>query len=161
MSWRRLCAEVPEHAERVRASLCAQRHTILATLRADGSPRVSGMELDFFEGQLYFGCMRNAWKGRDLDRDPRFALHNCSTLETESSIGDSRLSGTAYRVTDQALLDRFATFLREEMDFEPPGGFELFSTELSEAVLISLEGEEMVFDTWKPGAGVRQARRTG
>lgn len=159
MSWQLLRNEAPEHAERVWASLSAQQHTILATLRADGSPRVTGMELDYFEDGLYFGSMPGSWKGRDLERDPRFSLHNGSTPETESTVGDSRISGTARRVLDQAVLQRFGAWMRAEMDFEPPGGFELFGTELTEAVLMRIAGEQLVFDVWRPGRGVRQLRR--
>ncbi|WP_020496892.1 pyridoxamine 5'-phosphate oxidase family protein [Sciscionella marina] len=159
MSWSILRAQAPEHAERIENALTAQQHTILATVRADGSPRVSGMELDFFEGELYFGSMPGAWKGRDLDRDPRFALHNCSTLEGEMTIGDAKIAGTARRITDSAVLDRFAAWLREEQEFDPSTGFDLFGTELTEAVLIRVVGDELVFDIWKPGEGVRQTQR--
>ncbi len=53
----------------------AGRHKTIATLRADGSPRISGIECEFADGELRFGSMARARKGVDLRRDPRFALH--------------------------------------------------------------------------------------
>ena len=51
----------------------AGRHKTIATLRADGSPRISGIECEFTNGDLRFGSMAAARKGADLKRDPRFA----------------------------------------------------------------------------------------
>ena len=51
----------------------AHRHKTMATLRADGSPRISGIEATFDDGELTFGSMAHTRKGADLRRDPRFA----------------------------------------------------------------------------------------
>ena len=56
----------------------AHRHKTIATLRADGSPRISGIEAAFENGDLIFASMPNARKGVDLHRDPRFALHSAT-----------------------------------------------------------------------------------
>lgn len=63
---------VPEFAQRVRARFDAHRHKTIATLRADGSPRISGVEATFDEGDLAFGSMPGSRKSTDLRRDPRF-----------------------------------------------------------------------------------------
>ena len=77
-SWRDFEAEVPAFAARVRERLDAHRHRTLATLRADGSPRISGIECEIEDGELQFGSMWRAVKALDLLRDPRFALHSGS-----------------------------------------------------------------------------------
>ena len=64
----------PELAGHARRLFDGGRHKTIATLRADGSPRISGIECEFVDGQLRFGSMANARKGADLRRDPRFAL---------------------------------------------------------------------------------------
>ncbi|HMD44562.1 MAG TPA: pyridoxamine 5'-phosphate oxidase family protein, partial [Acidimicrobiales bacterium] len=61
----------PAFAGRVRRLLDAGRHKTIATLRADGSPRISGIECEFSNGDLRFGSMAGARKGADLRRDPR------------------------------------------------------------------------------------------
>src|SRR5262249_2888142 len=75
----------PEFAQRVRALFDARRHKTIATLRTDGSPRISGIEAVFEDGELVFGSMPNARKGADLRRDPRFALHSATVDPVEGS----------------------------------------------------------------------------
>ena len=73
-AWTTIEQAEPEFAERVRKLFDAGRHKTIATLRADGSPRISGIECEFVDGNLRFGSMTGARKGADLTRDPRFAL---------------------------------------------------------------------------------------
>ena len=63
---------------RVRAAFDAHAHKVLATLRADGSPRVSGIEMQFVAGEPWLAGMPDSVKFADLRRDPRFALHSGS-----------------------------------------------------------------------------------
>jgi Pyridoxamine 5'-phosphate oxidase len=84
-SWQDVERAVPEFAGRVRALFDAHRHKTIATLRADGSPRISGIETVFEGGELVFGSMPNARKGADLHRDPRFALHSATVDPVEGS----------------------------------------------------------------------------
>jgi hypothetical protein len=74
-AWEDVEQAEPEFAARVRRLFDAGRHKTIATLRADGSPRISGIECEFADGELRFGSMPGARKGADLRRDPRFALH--------------------------------------------------------------------------------------
>src|SRR6476659_9246749 len=74
-AWDEVEQAQPGFAERVQRLFEAGRHKTIATLRADGSPRVSGIECEFVDGDLRFGSMTGGRKGADLHRDPRFALH--------------------------------------------------------------------------------------
>src|SRR5438067_12234198 len=74
-AWKAIEQAEPEFAGRVRRLFDAGRHKTIATLRADGSPRISGIECEFADGDLRFGSMSGARKGADLKRDPRFAVH--------------------------------------------------------------------------------------
>src|SRR5258706_14090566 len=71
----------------------------MAPLRADGSPRISGIETVFEDGELVFGSMPNARKGADLRRDPRFALHSATVDPGAGSEaqwpGEAKISGRA------------------------------------------------------------------
>jgi Pyridoxamine 5'-phosphate oxidase len=84
-AWRDVEQAEPGFAQRVRRLFDAHRHKTIATLRADGSPRISGIEAAFEDGELAFGSMPNARKGADLRRDPRFALHSATIDPVESS----------------------------------------------------------------------------
>src|SRR6476660_8161389 len=98
-AWQDVEQAEPEFARRVRALFDAHRHKTLATLRTDGSPRISGIETVFEDGELVFGSMPNARKGMDLRRDPRFALHSATVDPIEGAEarwpGDAKISGRA------------------------------------------------------------------
>lgn len=97
--WRDVEKAEPEFAQRVRALFDAHRHKTIATVRADGSPRISGIEAAFEDGELVFGSMPNARKGADLHRDPRFALHSATVDPVEGAEarwpGEAKISGLA------------------------------------------------------------------
>ena len=69
-AWKAIEEAEPEFAGRVRRLFDAGRHKTIATLRADGSPRVSGIECEFADGDLRFGSMSGARKGADLNARP-------------------------------------------------------------------------------------------
>lgn len=154
-SWREFEKEAPDLAARVRARFEATKHHVLATLRRDGSPRVSGTEVDFWRDDLVLGSMHNAVKARDLRRDPRFAIH---TNPGDGSMegGDAKIAGRAAEVTDA---NDIAAYVDDE---EPPEPFHLFRLDLTEAVLTSLhpEGDRLVIESWRPGEPVRRLERT-
>src|SRR4029078_4267848 len=89
----------PEFAARVRRLFAAGRHKTIATLRADGSPRISGIECEFTDGELRFGSMTGARKGADLVRDRRFALHRPTFHPVEGKErewpGEAKIAGRA------------------------------------------------------------------
>ena len=68
-TWEEFSAEAPELAAAARRGFQAARHHVLATLRRDGSPRVSGTEVDFRGPDLALGSMGGARKAADLRRD--------------------------------------------------------------------------------------------
>ena len=51
-SWTEFEAAQPEFAARVRSLMTTRKHLTMATLRADGSPRISGTEVEFAGGEL-------------------------------------------------------------------------------------------------------------
>jgi hypothetical protein len=103
-AWQDVEQAAPEFARRVRTLFDAHRHKTLATVRADGSPRISGIETVFEDGELVFGSMPGARKGADLRRDPRFALHSA----TVDPIEGAERNGRARRRSPvgRSLLDR-------------------------------------------------------
>ena len=96
--WQEIEAEAPELVARAQRLFDANKHKTLATVRRDGSPRISGIELIFADGQLWFGSMWEAVKALDLQRDPRFALHSAS--DGEDFQGDAKVAGRVEEVDD-------------------------------------------------------------
>jgi hypothetical protein len=144
-SWKEFEAAAPELAERVRERLDAHKHKTLATVRRDGSPRISGVETELRDGELWTGSMWQAVKARDLQRDPRFALHSGSD-EPSDWKGDAKLAGVAEEVTDAARR----------------GSSHLFRLDLREVSTVGLNDRRngLVIDVWTPDRGVRRIERT-
>jgi hypothetical protein len=149
--WIEIEQEVPELAERARAIFDGYKHKTMATLRADGSPRVSGIEADFWNDELWLGSMPGSRKGADLKRDPRFALHS-ATVDSELAEGDAKLSGRAELVTG-AGFDAYVAHLHESAEQVPEGAFDLFRADLTELVVIRIgdPSDHLVIETWRAG----------
>jgi hypothetical protein len=150
--------EEPDFAARVRASFDAHVHKILATLRADGSPRVSGIEARFMDGELWMSGMPRSAKFEDLRRDARMALHSGSD-EPDAFRADGKVSGRAVAVTDPTSRAAFAQFAAVPEELE---GFELFRVDLDQVVLtaVSEDKSALVISSWRPGQGLRRTTRT-
>lgn len=148
-SWAQVEAAEPEFAGRVRALFDAHRHKTIATLRADGSPRISGIEASFDDGQLTFGSMPDARKGADLRRDPRFALHSATVDPVEGA--EASWPGEA-KVAGRAVLAG-----RPE---EGPAG-DHFHADISEVVHTHLDeaATRLVIEWWTPESGLRRVER--
>lgn len=155
MNWAAFSAAEPDLAKTVEERFGAFSHHVLATLRKDGSPRTSGLEVRFLNGELWLGMMPDSLKALDLLRDPRFALQANPGEGQTMGGGDVRISGRASEVTDPETKAAYG----EEV--EPPEPFHLFRTELTEVVRTYVEDEKyLVVEVWKPGEPVRTLKRT-
>jgi len=153
--WSGFERQAPELAGAVRRQLTATRHCVLGTLRADGSPRLTGLESQFGDGELWLAMMPDSRKADDLRRDPRFALH--SAPDVSMADGDAKVNGIAVLVDDAATRDRFAATLPHA---PPSSGFALFRAELTDASLARVDDDHMVIDSWRDGEAPRQVRRS-
>lgn len=148
-AWQEVEQAEPEFARRVRGLFDAHRHKTIATVRADGSPRISGIETAFEEGDLVFGSMPNARKGADLRRDARFALHSATIDPIEGAEaqwpGEAKISGRAIAsgsITDGPDGDRFTADIAE-----------VVHTHLDEKATM------LVIEWWTPAHGLRRQAR--
>ncbi|PWI10930.1 pyridoxamine 5'-phosphate oxidase [Streptomyces sp. NWU339] len=154
-NWEAFTSAEPALAKTVAERFGAHTHHVLATLRKDGSPRTTGLEVRFLNGELWLGMMPDSLKALDLRRDPRFALQANPGTGTGMGGGDVRISGRAFEVDDADTRSKYA----EEV--EPPEPFHLFRTELTEVVRTYVEDETyLVLQVWKPGEPVRTLKRT-
>ena len=159
-NWDDALAAAPELAKLVQARFEATGLAILATIRKDGSPRVSGIEPTFWDGELWLGSMWEARKARDLQRDPRLALHS-ATVDKEVKEGDARISGRAVEVTSPERKQAFGRAFAEESGFDPEsnGPWHLFSVDVTELSLIRTGGEMLLVDMWHPGEEATRIER--
>ena len=154
-SWSDFEAAAPELAASVRQRLDAHTHKTLATVRGDGSPRISGTESQIVDGELWIGSMWDARKARDLRRDPRFALHSGSDDPPEWE-GDAKLAGVVEEITDPERVRE----LNGEAGAHRPS--HLFRLDLREVSTVGLDQgrTQLVIQVWTPEHGVRTIKRT-
>jgi len=153
-SWGAVEVEAPELAAQARGLLDAHVHKTLATLRRDGSPRISGTEVKFADGELWFGGMWRSLKALDLGRDPRFALHSGSA-DPPDWTGDAKIAGRVEEVTDP---ERKAEIVGGDA---PPGPYHLFRADIVELVIVRLgdPADHLVIEAWHAGRGVTRRER--
>lgn len=149
-TWETFEKEALDLASAVRARFEAEKHHVLATIRADGSPRASGTEVLFRSGEAVVGSMWQARKALDLQRDPRFAIHANPGQGSQMASGDAKISGLAVEVTDD---DEKAAYVDAA---DPPGPSHYFLLDLQEAVLTTVEGDKLLVQLWRPGRGVER-----
>jgi hypothetical protein len=147
-AWRDIEKAEPEFAARVQKLFDAGRHKTIATLRADGSPRISGIECEFSDGDLRFGSMTGARKGADLQRDPRFALHGPTFHPVEGK--ENEWPGEA-KIAGRAVLAGAVK--------QPDG--EAFTADITEIVITSVDVKKskLIVESWTPERGVSRVER--
>jgi hypothetical protein len=155
-TWEELARDAPDFAARVRERFDAGTNKTLATLRRDGSPRISGTELRIADGQVTLGMMPGSVKLADVRRDRRVAIHS-PTLEPPPGdpggwLGEAKLTGL--------LVDG------GPMADAPPDAAN-FSLDITEAVLTYVTNSRpdgpvdlLVVESWHPGTGHRRRTRT-
>jgi hypothetical protein len=142
-SWAEVEAHAPELAARARSLFDAFTHKTMATLRRDGSPRISGTEVEFADGEAWIGSMGRAVKALDLQRDPRFAIHSGSA-DPPDWPGDAKIAGTVEEVS------------------EPGAESHRFRLDISELVVVRLgePADHLLIEAWHEGRGVTSVKRT-
>lgn len=154
--WQEFAAAEPELSTVVRARLTALRHHVLATVRADGAPRVSGTEVAWYGVDLTLGSMPSARKALDLRRDARFALHGNPGEGGEPTSPDVKISGRAHEVTGAEHEQWVATVA------PPSTCSHLFRLDLTEIVTTGLNADhtQLIIRSWRPELGVRVFHRS-
>lgn len=153
-SWEELAAAAPGLADRVQTRFAASRHNLLATLRRDGAPRLSGVEVQFALGQLWVGMMGGSRKAVDLRGDRRLALHS-APIDLDLVDGDAKVAGSAEEILDEARAAGWAATLPTG----PPTPFHLFRVEVGEVSIVRVEVDRLVIDAWRPDRGVWRVER--
>jgi hypothetical protein len=142
-SWSEVERQAPELSALARGFLDAFTHKTLATIRRDGSPRISGTELEISDGELWLGSMWRSVKALDLLRDPRFALHSGSPDPDAGWSGDAKLAGRAEDVTAEGAESH------------------RFRLDVTELVVVRLgePADHIVVESWHEGRGLSRRER--
>ena len=152
--WQDVVDSAPEFAKAAEAIFGIGKHKTMATLRKDGAPRISGVEANFSDGEVWLGMMIGSKKARDLQRDPRVALHSPSIDPPEDQSqwqGDAKLSGRAIEEHDMDRLNSMGG----------TGEGHLFRIDIDEVVLTRLGDpmDHLLIELWRPGQTLRATKR--
>ena len=144
-SWGEFESADPQFAQRVRALMCSRKHLTMATLRRDGSPRISGTEVEFVDNEMKIGSMAGAVKAQDLFRDARVAIHGPTADPPQDKPDD--WSGEA-KVAGKALAQNSSN------------DSHTFMIDVKEAVITSVAGDKLIIESWTPSRGYRKIERS-
>jgi Pyridoxamine 5'-phosphate oxidase len=149
-TWGEIAKDAPDFSARVRRRFGMGTNKALATVRRDGSPRISAIEAEFSDEEVTMGMMGGSLKLLDVRRDPRVALHSPTIDAPEDDPewpGDAKLAGT--------LIETGAP------DAGLPEGAALFRMDITEAALtyVGTPADHLVIESWHQGRGWRRELR--
>lgn len=143
----------PRLAELGERRLLAHGVVLVATIRVDGTPRVSPVEPFVLDGVLWLSMLWGSRKAADLLRDPRVLVHSVITSR-DGGEGEFKIRGMARAEPGQDVQRRYASAVSAELGWDPePGRFHLFAVGIEQVTFIRYDdatGDQQVV-MWPPG----------
>jgi Pyridoxamine 5'-phosphate oxidase len=133
-----------EHSQPRLAGLARERAidpgvVLVATIRPDGTPRLSPVEPYVLDGDLWLSMMWQSTKARDLLRDPRILVHSVIT-NRDGAEGELKLRGTVRADDDPVRQRRYADAVAADLGWNPElGRFHLFAVDIGQVTFISYD----------------------
>jgi len=136
MRWSEMESAQPRLGAVGRERLLAPGVVLVATIRRDGTPRVSAVELLVTGGDLWLSMLWQSTKAADLLRDPRILVHSVVTSR-DGGEGEFKVRGTARAEHDPQAQLRYAQAVTAALGWSPtPGRFHLFAIDIGEVTFI-------------------------
>ena len=149
MTWEEFQRSDPELAALGRERFDRTGLILLGTLRKNGWPRISPVEVLITDGQLYLGMMWRSRKALDLLRDPRCTVHS-TVFDRAGTEGEFKVYGHAVDVQDVEARRRYGDALYEKIQVRPDESeYHLFAVDIQSAAFVIIRNEEMVHQEWK------------
>lgn len=149
MIWEEFKANAPEIATLGEERFNRTGLVLLATLRKNGWPRISPVEVLITDGQLYLGMMWRSRKALDLLRDPRCTVHS-TVSDRAGTEGEFKVYGHAVDVQDVEARRRYGDALYEKIQVRlEESEYHLFAVDIQSAAFVIIRNEEMVHQEWK------------
>jgi Pyridoxamine 5'-phosphate oxidase len=104
--WEDVERQAPRLAGVMHERLIAPGVLLVATIRRDGTPRVSPVEPLLLEGDLWLSMMWRSHKATDLLLDDRILVHSIITTR-EGGEGEVKVRGSAQAIEDPARRSRY------------------------------------------------------
>jgi hypothetical protein len=136
MRWSELETRQPRLAELGRRRLLAPGVVLVATVRRDGTPRVSPVEPYLMDDDLWLSMLWQSTKAKDLTHDPRILVHSIITSR-DGGDGEYKVRGRAEATDDPAVQRRYAEAVADSLGWRPePGRFHLVAVDIDEITVI-------------------------
>jgi hypothetical protein len=153
MNWSDIELAQPRLAALGRERLIGPGVVLVATIRRDGTARLSPVEPLLMDGGLWLSMLWQSAKARDLLRDPRVLVHSIVTSR-DGDLGEFKVRGTATAQEDPAVQRRYADTVASSLGWNPqPGRFHLFAVSIGQVTFIRYDtptGDQHVA-MWPPG----------
>ena len=139
MNWSEMEGFQPRLAGLGRRRLLEPGVVLVATIRRDGTPRISPVEPFVLDGILWLSMLWQSKKAADLTRDPRILVHSVVTSR-DGGEGEFKIRGTAREEHDLAVQRRYAGAVAGSLGWSPePGRFHLFAVSIGQVAFIRYE----------------------
>jgi hypothetical protein len=104
--WEDVERQAPRFARVMHDRLVGPGVLLVATIRLDGTPRLSPVEPLVLDGDLWLSMMWQSRKATDLLRDDRILVHSITTTR-EGGEGEVKVRGSAQSINDPTLRRRY------------------------------------------------------
>ncbi|MBA2625097.1 MAG: pyridoxamine 5'-phosphate oxidase family protein [Acidimicrobiia bacterium] len=158
-TWEDAVRAAPAIAGLARSRIEATGLALLATIRSDGFPRLSGVEPLFSDRDLWLGMMPRSRKAADLLHDPRLCLHN-ATVDKDVKEGDVKITGRALVVEDEPTIGEFRDMVKAASGFDPGTALHVFRVDVLELATVRPGGNHLVIEWWREGGTPQRLERT-
>ena len=161
-TWRQFVTAEPEMAREVAAAFAVRKHCTLATVRADGAPRISGTEVTFTEDDVLLGMMPDSRKCLDVRRDPRVVLLT-PVADKRDLDGEGKLFGRLVEISGTPGAEEFLAASAEAAGMDPAAlaGSPTFQLDVEAAAWQFVVDDTFRTRSWDPERGVRERGRIG
>jgi len=157
-TWSEVTGLAGDLAAKIQARFEAHGFGLLATIRRNGFPRISGIE-PLFGDELWLGMMPNSQKAADLMTNPRLSLH-AATEDKNVANGDAKVTGVAHVIDEEEEVVLFRkAFERHTGQKLPPGPMHLFGVDVTEMSFLAVQGDHLLIEWWRPGNEVQTVKR--
>jgi hypothetical protein len=158
VSWSTFASDAAELAAAVQGALERHGYAFAGTVRRDGSPRISPIEVHVSDGRLFVVLIPRTAKARDLDRDPRIALQ--SPIATAGAPGlEVKLRARASDVLDRDVRTAMTASVEEASGWRPGEQWRFCELLLVSVTVLDWVDGDMLLYRWTATSGLRAPER--
>jgi hypothetical protein len=139
-SWDEFERAAPQLAAAARERIERHGFMLLGSIRRDGTPRISPVEVRLVHGELAMCFLRSSTKAVDVRRDPRVVLHS-PVVHSDDPNEELKLRGRLAQVTDPALVQAAALWTA-------PPDFDVFALDVASVALVEWSRGRMTVQRW-------------